>query len=92
MKYGNFCIIGHNYWNTKFFSKVPTLKEGDEIEITDLSGRTVTYEVYDKYQVTEEDVACTSQLTNGKKEITLITCKKEYNSKNRIIVKAQEVI
>ena len=32
---GNFCIVGHNYRNTKFFSKVPTLVVGDTINITD---------------------------------------------------------
>ena len=36
---GNLCIAGHNYKNSKFFSKVPTLELGDKIEITDLSGR-----------------------------------------------------
>ena len=48
---GNLCIAGHNYKNSKFFSKVPNMKNGDEIEITDLGGNTVTYEVYDKFIV-----------------------------------------
>ena len=30
---GNFCITGHNYRNSRFFSKVPTLVNGDIIEI-----------------------------------------------------------
>ena len=30
-KVGNFCVAGHNYRNTKFFSKVPTLENGDII-------------------------------------------------------------
>lgn len=83
---GNFCIVGHNYRNSKFFSKVPTLEVGDTIELSDLSGRTLTYEVYDKYTVDPTDTSCTSQLTNGKKEITLITCTDD--SKQRVIVKA----
>ena len=28
---GNFCIVGHNYRNSLFFSKVPTLENGDSI-------------------------------------------------------------
>ena len=28
-KVGNFCIVGHNYRNNLFFSKVPTLEYGD---------------------------------------------------------------
>ena len=68
---GNLCIAGHNYRNSKFFSKVPNLQLGDTIEITDLSGRMLTYTVYDKFIVNPDELACTSQLTNGKKEITL---------------------
>lgn len=87
---GNFCIVGHNYRNTKFFSKVPTLENGDIIELKDISlGRTIQYKVYNKYQVAPTDVSCTSQLTNGKKEVTLITCTND--SKERVIVKAREV-
>ena len=67
---GNLCIAGHNYRNSKFFSKVPNLQLGDTIEITDLSGRMLTYTVYDKFIVNPDELACTSQLTNGKKEIT----------------------
>lgn len=86
---GNFCIVGHNYRNNRFFSKVPTLENGDIIEITDLTGKTIQYKVYDKYQVDPTDVSCTTQLTNGKKEITLITCTDD--SKHRVVVKAREV-
>lgn len=86
---GNFCIVGHNYRNTKFFSKVLTLENGDTIQITDLSGKTINYRVYNKYEVDPTDVSCTSQLTNGNKEVTLITCTND--SKLRVIVKAREV-
>jgi sortase (surface protein transpeptidase) len=58
------------------------------IEITDLSERTIVYEVYDKYVVDPSDVNCTSQRTNGMKEITIITCTDD--SKQRVIVKARE--
>jgi len=89
---GNFCIVGHNYRTNKFFSHVPELRIGDEIEITDMikNGDTVTYKVYDKYIVDPEDVSCTSQRTNGLKEITLITCTND--STRRVIVKAREDI
>ena len=58
---GNLCIAGHNYRNSKFFSKVPNLQLGDTIEITDLSGRMLTYTVYDKFIVNPDELACTSQ-------------------------------
>lgn len=88
---GNLCIAGHNYRNSKFFSKVPKLKNGDIIEITDLGGNTVQYAVYDKFIVKETELECTSQLTQGRREVTLITCTDENNEK-RHIIKAREVI
>lgn len=87
---GNLCIAGHNYKNSKFFSKVPNMKNGDEIEITDLGGNTVTYEVYDKFIVNPDELECTSQLTGGRREITLITCTND--NKQRYIIKAREVL
>ena len=89
-KVGNLCIVGHNYRNSKFFSKVPKLEVGDTFEIQDLSGKTITYEIYDKYIVEPSDTSCTSQLTGGKREVTLITCTND--NKQRVIVKAREQI
>lgn len=87
---GNYCIVGHNYRNKRFFSKVPNLVNGDIIELTDNTGRKIKYVVYNKYTVDPENTDCTSQHTNGKKEITLITCTND--SKQRVIVKATEVL
>jgi len=86
---GNLCIIAHNYKNSKFFGKVPTLVIGDIVEITDLMGETLKYKAYDIYTVDPKDTRCTSQLTNGKKEVTLITCTND--GKQRVIVKCTEV-
>ena len=86
---GNYCIVGHNYRNSKFFSKVPTLENGDIIKITDTTGNVVEYSVYTKYNVVPSDTTCTDQRTNGKKEITLITCTND--SKERVIVKARAI-
>lgn len=87
---GNYCIVGHNYRNTRFFSKVPTLVNGDVIQITNFADNsTISYEVYDKYIVDPTDVSCTSQNTDGRKEITLITCTDD--SKQRVIVKARAI-
>lgn len=86
---GNFCIIGHNYRNDKFFSKLEELNIRDIIQIQDMSGKTVSYAVYNKYVVDPDDVSCTNQNTNGKKEITLITC---YNyGTQRTVIKATEI-
>lgn len=85
---GNFCIAAHNYNNSSFFSKISTLKNDDIITIYNNLGEKQDYLVYNNYEVENQDTNCTSQDTNGKKEITLITCNNS-NSK-RIIVKAKE--
>lgn len=84
---GNFCIAGHNYRSNKFFSKVPNLNIGDTIELTDLTGRTLIYTIYDKYTVSPKDTACTSQLTDGNIELTLSTCTSD--NVKRVIIKAR---
>ena len=86
---GNFCVVGHNYRNTKFFSKVPTLVVGDKVNLTDLTNRTITYEVYDMHTVDPNNTSDTTQLTGGKKELTIITCTND--SKQRVIVRCREV-
>lgn len=86
---GNLCIAGHNYTNTRAFSQLYKLEKGDIIEITDLSGKTLQYEVYTHYVVKSNDTTPTSQITHGKKEVTLITC--TNGLKERRIIKALEV-
>lgn len=86
---GNYCIVGHNYKNKKMFGKLSSIKNGDIVELTDNSGRTIKYAVYNKYVVEPDDVSCTSQLTNGNKEVTLITC--TNYGKQRLVVKARQV-
>lgn len=86
---GNYVIVGHNYRNKKMFGKLSEIQNGDTVELTDLTGRTLTYEVYDKYVVNPDDTACTSQVTNRKREVTLITCT-NYGTQ-RLVVKAREI-
>ena len=85
---GNLCIAGHNFKNNKFLSNIHKLKKGDSVFITDLYGKTIEYVIYDKFEVSPEDTSCTNQITNGKREITLITCNDAMTK--RIIVKALE--
>lgn len=86
---GNFCIVGHNYKNSKFFSKLDTLEIMDVIQLQDMSGKVCEYAVYDKFVIEPDDTRCTSQLTDGKKEVTLITC--YNNGKQRTVIKAVEI-
>ncbi len=91
---GNYCIVGHNYRNGKMFGRLNELEDGDIVQLQDLTGRTIEYEVYYKYVVEPDDTSCTSQLTeDGKKlqfrELTLITC--TNFGAQRLVVKCREV-
>lgn len=86
---GNYCIVGHNYRNGKMFGRLSELINGDIVELEDLSGRVYKYKVYNKYVVQPTDTRCTSQLTNGKTELTLITC--TNYGKERLVVKCRKI-
>ena len=86
---GNYCIVGHNYANGKLFGKLWRMQIGDTAILKDMTGKEVTYEAYDKYTVDPTDVSCTSQLTGGRRELTLITCK-NYGTQ-RLIIKCREI-
>lgn len=86
---GNYCIAGHKFQNRNMFFDLKKLKIGDKLSIVDNEVGRVEYKIYDIYQVMPEDVSCLSQETDGKKEVTLITCTND--STKRIIVKATEV-
>ena len=85
---GNFCIAGHNFKNKNMFKNLKKLSVGDNLFIIDNNVGRVEYEIFDIYKVSPKDVACLLQETNGKREVTLITCTND--SKERIIVKARE--
>ena len=86
---GNYCIVGHNYKNGKMFGNLSKMEIGDTATLQAVGGKSVIYEVYDKYVVEPEDVSCTSQLTGGRKELTLITCT-NYGTQ-RLVLKCREI-
>lgn len=89
---GNYCIVGHYYTSNKMFGYLHKLQKGDTAKLTDLtheSKETVEYEIYDIYVVEPTDTKCTSQLTGGSREMTLITC--TNHGKQRLVLKLREV-
>ena len=85
---GNYCIAGHNKDN--MFNHLIDLKIDDIMYLTDNKNGIVKYKVYDIYKVKPSNIKPLLQKTDGKREITLITC--VNYSKNRLIVKAVESI
>ena len=86
---GNFCVAGHNFKNKNMFSNLKKLNIGDRLFISDNEIGKIEYEIYDKFIVFPYETDCLNPETNGKREVTLITC--TIDSKQRIIIKAREV-
>jgi len=86
---GNLCIAGHNYADNKHFGKLHFLEINDIVKICDLNGFFIEYIVYDKKEISADDLSCTNQETNNLREITLITCNNVKG--NRVCIKAKEI-
>ncbi len=87
-KVGNTIIIGHNYRNGTFFSNNKNLSEGDKIYITDELGKKVEYTIYNIYTTEPEDSDYMDRDTEGKREVTLVTCTDDTKSRLIICAKA----
>ena len=83
-KVGKTVIVGHNYRNGTFFSNNKKLEEGDKVYITDEAGKKVTYTIYKTYTTSPEDSTYLDRDTQGKREISLLTCTDD--TKSRLIV------
>lgn len=84
---GNIVIVGHNYRNGTFFSNNKKLSTGDKIYITDDTGNTLAYIIYQIFSTTPEDASFYNRDTNGAIEITLSTCSDDGNT--RLIIQAR---
>lgn len=82
---GNICIAGHNYNDTRFFSRIGELRIKDEIKLIDLNEKEYTYIVFDIFET--EDTNISSVIRKKKQyELTLLTC--NNSNYKRVIVKA----
>jgi len=95
---GNVVMAGHNNVGTAVFKKLYTLKEGDEITVTNAAGTSFLYRVALSYIVAERDVPIAKRLENAKvmqptndARLTLISCWPEWSNSHRAIVIARLV-
>lgn len=88
-KSGNTVVNGHNYRNGVFFSNNKKLNIGDKIYITDLEGKTLTYNIYNKFETSPDDTSFYQRDTNGVPEITLSTCTDDSKARLIIFAKAE---
>ena len=87
---GNCSIIGHNYENDKFFSKLGDLSKDDVVYIKEKDGMKRVYSVTEKNEISANDVSCLEQNNNDKRQVTLITCTNVKNK--RLVVKCEEFV
>lgn len=84
---GNICIAGHNYNDTRFFSRLNEMQIGEKIYLSDLGGKNYQYIIYDKYKVKSDDFeSLKSQRTY---DLTLITC--DNSNGKRLIIRASRI-
>jgi LPXTG-site transpeptidase (sortase) family protein len=82
---GNFIVIGHNYINKAHFGSLHLVQVGDNITLTDLSGRTLTYEVYEVLIIKADEVEKLE--SSNALALTLVTC--DTNNTHRLVVKSK---
>ena len=87
--YGNLSIAGHNNKSGTMFGKTKNLNKGDIVELTDLTGKTIQYSIYDIFTTTPNDVNILLPKDEHVREVTLITC--TNGNRQRLILKAQEI-
>ena len=87
-KVGNTIIIGHNYRNGTFFSNNKNLSNGDKVYITDEKGTKLEYIIYNTYTTSPEDSGYMESDTEGKREVTVVTCTDD--TKSRLVIYARE--
>ncbi len=86
---GNTVVIGHNYRNGLFFSNLKKLSNGAKIYVTDYRGTSITYDIYNIFQTSQDDTSFYTRDTNGLAELTLSTCTDSSNDQRTIIFARQ---
>ena len=86
-EYGNICILGHNYFNGRFFSDISKLKNDDEIVLYGFNNDLYKYIVYEKLEVKLEDIKKVIEDEVSENSIlTLCTCTTDKDI--RLVIKA----
>ena len=87
---GNVSLAGHNNYSGTMFGRNKNLKKGDKVLLTDLTGKTLEYEIFDIFVTHPDDTKVLETKDKTIREVTLITCKNGRSQ--RLIIKAKEII
>lgn len=88
-EYGNLSIAGHNNYDGTMFGKTKNLDIDDIVELTDLEGNTIQYQIYNKFITDPNDITILQTKDKNIREVTLITC--TNGNKSRLILQAKEI-
>ena len=86
---GNVVIAGHNYRNSRMFSKLYKLNSGDSIYITNIYGAKLEYKVYNNYTTGSMDFDYATRETNDNIEISLTTCTTDASTRTIVWARVQ---
>ena len=84
--YGNLSLAGHNNYDGTMFGKNKKLQIGDKVELTDLTGKTIEYEIKEIFKTDPNDTSVLVTEDENVREVTLITC--SSGRAERLIIKA----
>ena len=87
--FGNLSLAGHNNYDGTMFGKNKNLQIGDIVELTDLNGKTIQYEIKEIFKTDPNDTSVLITDDENVREVTLITCSKGRTE--RLIIKAFEI-
>lgn len=87
---GNICIIGHNYFDDRFFGNLDKLEINDKIILENLEGKVYNYYVYEISVIEKGEISEVINRNENVKEVTLCTC--TFSKDKRLIVKAREEV
>lgn len=83
----NICIIGHNYFDNRFFGNLDELDLGDKIILESLDKKTYEYYITNIYEIDESNIYEVTKNENNSKTVTLCTCTSQKNM--RLVVRAE---
>lgn len=84
---GNTVLMGHAYTGLPF-SYISQLENGDIFTVTDAQKREITYEVFDKQIVNNQDVSYFTRQTDGRREIVMQTANTQDT---KLLIIAREI-
>ena len=84
---GNIVICGHNYIDGSHFGRLSSLNTGDEVILSDRSGKTYSYTVYETEMIMPTEVDKVEKYIGGK-NLTMFTC--DATGDKRYVVRCKE--